>query len=313
MPNRLLVLGHTGFLGRHVQRVAESEGWQTFGASLSNGFDLRVSGSLRRAVTQFEPTVVVNCAAHVGGLAYSKSRQATILLDNMQMVLETFAFLSSNPEIKLINPIANCAYPGDLAEFREDNFWSGAIHPSVLGYGGVRRFSVLASQAFREQYEVNVIDISLPNLYGPGDHLDPVRAHALGAMVYRLLTAQQEDQNEVVIWGSGKPIREWLFVEDAARALVSAADKDTDSRFINVGSGAGISVAELTEMIASVVNYKGSLTYDTSMADGAKEKRMIAENALGSLSWQPRVSLRHGLELTVADVKERLDESGGRL
>lgn len=313
MSDRLLILGHTGFLGRHVQRVAAAEGWQTFGASLSNGFDLRVSGSLERAVTEVAPTVVVNCAAHVGGLAYSKDRQATILLDNMQMVLETFAFLSSNPKIKLINPIANCAYPGDLAEFREDNFWSGEIHPSVLGYGGVRRFSVLASQAFREQYAVNVIDISLPNLYGPGDHLDPVRAHALGAMVYRLLTAQRDGHNEVVIWGSGKPIREWLFVEDAARALVSAANKNTDSRFINVGSGEGISVAELADMIASVVGYQGTLTYDTSMADGAKEKRMIAENALALLAWQPRVSLRHGLELTVADVKDRLDKAGGRL
>jgi len=303
-----MILGDSGFLGRCVQRVASSEGWQTYGASLSKGFDLRSKGALERVTSEFKPSVIVNCAAHVGGLAYGKGRQARILVDNMQMILESFEFLSRNPHIRMINPIANCAYPGDLAEFREENFWSGSIHPSVLGYGGARRFSVLASQAFREQYDVDVVDVSLPNLYGPGDHLDPVRAHALGGMVYRFVKAQREHKEEVIIWGSGMPVREWLFAEDAARALISAASTNTELRFINVGCGEGISVAELAKLIASIVGYEGKLTYDTSMADGAKEKRMIAENASEALSWQPQVSLAVGLELTVADVRNRLDE-----
>lgn len=208
----------------------------------------------------------------------------------------------------MVNPIANCAYPGILAEFREEDFWSGSIHPSVLGYGGARRFSVLASEVFRKEHDVDVIDISLPNLFGPGDHLDPLRAHALGALVFRIVKATLENQHEVIIWGSGKPIREWLYVEDAARALVSAADAKTELKFINVGSGKGISISELAETIAAVVGYQGTLSYDTDMADGAKEKRMIALNAVEALSWRAEVPLWEGLELTVTDVKNRLQD-----
>lgn len=307
MSKRLLVLGDTGFLGKHVRQLAESEGWQTYGASLSNGFDLRSKGSLDRVAMECEPSVIVNCAAHVGGLAYGRDRQATLLSDNMQMVMESFAFLSRNPEVRMINPIANCAYPGDLTEFEEEDFWSGAIHPSVLGYGGARRFSVLASQVFRDQYNVDVVDVARPNLYGPGDHLDPVRARALGGMVFRLLSAQRDNRDEVTIWGSGNPVREWLFVDDAARALIATAALDTNSSFINIGSGAGISISELAELIASIVGFEGRLSYDTSMPDGAKEKRMLVGQGSEALSWNPHVSLREGLEITVADYRARIE------
>lgn len=311
MSRRLLVLGNSGFLGKHVERLAKGAGWQTRGLSLSGGFDLRLPGELEKVVSDFSPSVVINCAAHVGGLSYSRSRQATILADNLRMVLSLFDSMSTLNGVRLVNPIANCAYPGSLAVFHEDEFWEGSIHPSVLGYGGARRLSVLASQAYREEFAVDVFDVALPNLYGPGDHLDPVRAHALGGLVSRILAAAANGLEEVSIWGSGRPIREWLYVEDAARALILAAETQNPSEFVNVGTGEGVSIAELARMIADAVGYNGRLIFDPSMPDGAAEKRMVADRAELELGWRPQYSLEQGLVLTVADARERLTMVSG--
>ena len=306
MANRILILGNTGFLGKHVERLATEAGWQTKGLSFSEGFDLRIPASLEGIAEKWGPSVVVNCAAHVGGLSYSRNRQATILADNMRMVLSLFDFLADNPAVRLVNPIANCAYPGALGEFHEGDFWEGPVHASVLGYGGARRFSVLASQAYREQFGVDIVDVALPNLYGPGDHLDPVRAHALGGLLFRIVSAASDSRREVSIWGSGKPIREWLFVEDAARALISAAVAESPPEFVNVGTGEGVSIASLANMIAEAVGYEGDLIFDPSVPDGAAEKRMVANRAELELGWRPKYSLKQGLSLTVLDVQERL-------
>ena len=306
MSKRTLVLGNTGFLGKHVERLAKEAGWQTKGLSLSGGFDLRSPGDWAGIVDDFSPSVIINCAAHVGGLSYSRSRQATILTDNLRMVLSLFDFMRAHNDVRLVNPIANCAYPGSLGVFHEADFWEGSIHPSVLGYGGARRLSVLASQAYREEFAVDVVDVALPNLYGPGDHLDPVRAHALGGLVSRILSADAKGLDEVSIWGSGRPIREWLYVEDAARALILAAETQNPPEFVNVGTGEGVSIADLAKMIADAVGYNGRLIFDPSMPDGAAEKRMVADRAEAGLGWIPQYSLEQGLGLTVADARERL-------
>lgn len=309
MSDRILVLGNTGFLGKHVERLASKEGLETRGLSLSTGLDLRNPGTLENRLKDWNPSVIINCAAHVGGLAYSRKKQATVLADNVRMTLSLFDFISKNPTIRLVNPIANCAYPGELSSFREGDFWSGSIHESVLGYGGARRFSVLASQAYREEFAVEVVDVVLPNLYGPGDHLDAVRAHALGGLVFRILVAVEESLEEVVVWGSGNPIREWLYVEEAARALVLASGVENPPDFVNVGTGDSISIANLAAMIAEVAGYTGDFVFDTSFPDGAAEKRMEAERALEGLGWSPSVSLREGLIKTVQDARNRLAAS----
>lgn len=306
MAKQVLILGNTGFLGKHVERLAANEGWQTKGFSLSGGLDLRSPTDLKAVVDNWGPSVIINCAAHVGGLSYSRNRQATILADNTRMTLALFDLLSKNPEVRLVNPIANCAYPGVLGIFNEGDFWEGHVHPSVLGYGGARRFSVLASQAYRDQFEVEVVDVALPNLFGPGDHLDPVRAHALGGLVFRILSAATNRLKEVSIWGSGNPIREWLYVEDAARALIYAAAAGSPPEFINVGTGEGVSISDLANMIAEVVGFEGELVYDMAIPDGAAEKRMVADRAELELGWRPRYSLEEGLALTVLDFKKRL-------
>jgi GDP-L-fucose synthase len=311
LSKKALILGNTGFLGKHVERLATDAGWATKGLSLSGGFDLRSPEELNGVVDDFNPSVIINCAANVGGLSYSRGLQATILADNVRMVLALFDFMSTHTGIRLVNPIANCAYPGSLGSFHEGDFWEGSIHPSVLGYGGARRLSVLASEAYREQFAVEAVDVALPNLYGPGDHLDPVRAHALGGLVSRILSAAANGLDEVSIWGSGRPIREWLYVEDAARALILAAETESPPNFVNVGTGEGVSIAQLAEMIANAVGYDGRLIFDPSLPDGAAEKRMVADRAEQDLGWRPQYSLEQGLAPTVADARERLTMDSG--
>ena len=311
MNQSMVILGNSGFLGKHVEKLAQADGWKILGLSRSRGFDLRVSGNLEKHLGDFEPSLIVNCAAHVGGLSYSRDKQASLLADNTRMSLALLDFMAKNPKVRLVNPIANCAYPGELASFGAEDFWDGPVHPSVLGYGGARRLAVLASEVYRDQFGVTVVDVALPNLYGTGDHLSPTRAHALGGLVVKTLLAIDDGSEEVSVWGSGSPIREWLYVEDAARSLLLASVAENPPEFFNVGSGEGISISKLAHLIARLAGFTGRIVFDSDFPDGAAEKRMEVDPVqLELLGWNPTVSLEDGVARTIKDFRERLRPPG---
>ena len=294
---KVLVLGDTGFVGKAVCHELHQKNIPFLGASRDKGFDLRTPGVLSTLIQSSGATTVINCAAHVGGIEYGLKYQESIFSDNSKMTLNVLGECSLN-QVRLINPISNCAYPGAATVFRESEFWHGSVHDSVYSYAQTRRFLVAGSYIYQRNSGLDVMNIVFPNIYGPGDHLDPVRAHALGGIIFRMIQGMKNDEQEFIVWGTGRPIREWMYISDAARALVNAIYSAPYREILNLGVGKGIAISELVKMVANYVDFRGKIFFDESKPDGAPEKIMEVTSGPGHLEWSPEVSFEEGVELT---------------
>jgi GDP-L-fucose synthase len=296
-PN-VLVLGHTGFLGSHIFKQLQIENHKVFGVSRSTGHDMRNFNVISEILKTHNPDVIINCAANVGGIAYGLQNRVTIFKDNSQINLNVLE-LAHQANAKLINPISNCSYPGGLTRYSEENYWNGPVDSSVSSYGNAKRMLVAGTHEYAENFNLKCLNIVFPNLYGPGDHLDPVRAHALGGIVSRMLEAKQNGLASFIVWGTGKPVREWLYIDDAVEAIIRNFDTNVVSSLVNAGSGNGISIYDLTVKIAESVGYKGKLILDESLPDGASVKLMDFKLGQRLLNWSPKISIDEGIPLTV--------------
>ena len=294
----VLVLGHTGFLGKSLYKRLNDAGVRCVGASLSNGFDIRNQGALDELIQSQKCNVMINCAATVGGIEFGRRNPVSLFRDNLLMTLSILES-ASKYKVKLINPISNCAYPRDLKIFTENEFWNGPLDDSVLVYGSLRKIGWIGAWAYASELQLNSINLVFPNMYGPGDHMDPVRAHALGALTYRILMAKAERKPEISVWGSGTPVREWMYVDDAVDALVLAIDAELPVDIINIGTGKGISIRDLAYEIARQVGYEGDIEFDLSKPDGAPYKTMDGSQGQKLLNWQAKTDLEAGISKTI--------------
>lgn len=295
---KILVLGHTGFLGSHVCRLLASTSHEVFMSSRTTGTDLRDFENFEKLIVATKPDVVINCAAHVGGIHYGINHQAEIYIDNLLININLYK-LANLFGYRVLNPISNCAYPMDSIEFCENEIWNGPLDPTVLTYGSVRRLNLVASSSFWNQFQIRSINLVFPNLYGEGDHLDPVRAHALGAMTFRFLQAKLSGAEYVEVWGTGSPIREWFHVEDAARYVIESLSLTWTDEVFNIGWGAGISVLELAHKIKACVEFKGEIRLNQALPDGAPCKIMNTDKARKVFTISPSIGLDEGISRTV--------------
>jgi GDP-L-fucose synthase len=291
-------LGHTGFLGSQILKRLQTENQKVFGVSKSSGFDMRNSKVISEILEIYNPEVIVNCAANVGGIAYGLKNRVSIFQDNAQINLNVLE-LAHQAKARLINPISNCSYPGRLNRYSEDKYWDGPVDSSVSSYGNAKRMLVAGTIEYAENLGLKSLNIVFPNLYGPGDHLDPVRAHALGGIVSRMFEAKNNSLASFTVWGTGKPIREWLYIDDAVEAIVRNLDSNVESSLVNAGSGNGISIYDLTVKIAKNVGFEGDLILDESLPDGAPVKLMAFELGQSLLNWSHKISIDRGIRLTV--------------
>ena len=306
---KYLVLGHSGFLGNAIFQKLVELGVPVLGISRQTGHDLRSAEVLNEFFDENEVDIVINCAAHVGGISYGIENQAAIFHDNLMLTTSLLEVLKSR-NIKLINPISNCAYPSRLSVYKESEFWDGPIDQSVLSYGLTRRVLVVGTQAYSKQGKLRATNIALPNLYGPGDHLDPIRAHALGGLIYRTILAKAGNDSFLSIWGTGRPIREWLYIEDAVEAIIRFSKLEKSFELINFGSGEGVSISNLASLIIDEVRFKGSLSFDNSKQDGAMVKTMDAVKGCELIEYQPKTKLIEGIAETVSWYKSELVKIG---
>jgi GDP-L-fucose synthase len=302
---KVLVLGNSGFVGKAVSAELCRRNIPNVGASRNTGLDLRLAGELSALIRTSGATTIINCAAHVGGITYGLRNQEKIFLDNSRMslnVLEECATAS----VRLINPISNCAYPGEATIFRQNEFWDGAVHESVYSYAQTRRFLVAGSSIYQKSCGLDVINIVFPNIYGPGDHLDPVRAHALGGIIYRMIQDLKNGEREFTVWGTGKPIREWMYISDAANALVNAVSCKPSHEILNIGIGKGISISDLVNVVARQLDFRGRILFDGGRPDGAPEKVMEVASGPAHLNWRPQTDFEDGVKLTTKWFLEQL-------
>lgn len=272
---KVLVLGGTGFLGQHVIReLKKRPSVDVFSVSRREGTDIRDLAQFTSKLQEIKPDAIINCAAHVGGMQYVRKNSADTTHDNMQMILSLYrAVATVCPTAKIINPMSNCSYPGNANIHTEAEWQDGPVHPTVLGYGFAKRMLHAVAETYRQQYGIKSVNWLVPNGYGPGDHTDPERVHALNGILIRLIKAQKRSDKEFEIWGTGTPTREWGYIEDVARILTHSLDNVDEQAYpVNFAQNRAYSIKEIAEIGAKALNYDVRFTFNTSYPDGAPTK-----------------------------------------
>lgn len=276
MIQKIIVIGGHGFIGKSLVKELIASNNDAIALSRRDGLDLTSYDATKYFLKIHQPGVIVNLAAHVGGLPYVSKRHAVIFSDNTQMALNLYrAIQEVCPETIVINPLSNCCYPGQAEIYTESDWLKGDVHPSVYSYGNAKRFIYTLASCYELQFDIETRHFLIPNAFGPGDSTDPAKAHALNGMIIRMLKAQREQQPTFEIWGSGTPIREWIYVEDVAKLLTLGIERNLALQEpLNLAQGKGYTIRESAELIAHAVGFQGELVFRTDYPDGAARKIM---------------------------------------
>ena len=218
---KILILGGYGFLGQNLKKVFKESSHQIYLESRRTGCDMLNYNELFKKINEIKPDFIVNAAAHVGGVGYVSKMSADVCNDNVVMFINLFKCIKEiNKNMILINPLANCSYPGEAVDVLvENDWWNGAVHKSVESYGITKKIGFILSECYKKQYGIKTINLLVPNAYGPFDHTDEEKTHAMNGIIIRLLKSIKKGDREFNIWGSGTPIREWVYMEDVAKII----------------------------------------------------------------------------------------------
>jgi len=272
---KILVLGHTGFVGKNLFNRLKNDGYQVIGASRSIGIDLLNYQQTHDFIKSQKPDIIYNVASHGGSIHYVNEFAADVFSDNLQMSLNMYRCVKEvNPNIKIIQPFSNCSYPGNSSVQSEDMWLNGPVHPSIFSFGNSKRSTYYLSECFQKQHGIKTVNLLFANTYGPGDSEDPNKTHALNGMVIRMLKAKAAGDEKFVVWGTGKPVREWTYIDDFIEAMVLSINIDHMEYPMNFGQQKGHSIAESALMIKKICEFKGEVIFDTSFRDGDPVKIM---------------------------------------
>jgi GDP-L-fucose synthase len=296
---KIAILGGTGFLGQHVAAAFEKKASAVEACSRSTGVDAREDGALARFLERSGASILINCAHHGGGIGYNAAHPLEILEDNLRIGFHAVQAAAAARVRKFVNILGNSSYPGSAALYRESAWWDGPLDPSVLASALPRKAEWAHAQAYRQEAGLASIHLVLPNLYGPGDHLEPERSHALMALVRKVVEAKRAGRGRVEIWGTGAPVREWLYAPDAAEGIVRATETYDGAGILNLGRGEGCSVRELAETIRELAGWDGEFFYDTLRPDGAPRKIFDVSRMEALVGWKPPTTLREGIRRTI--------------
>lgn len=276
--SKILILGGNGFLGKSIHTAFQNDTKNEFvliNVSRRTGTDLTKSGEMYNILLRYNPDIIINAAAHVGSINYVTENAADVVVDNSLMYINMYNEIAKSGKTPLvINIISNCSYPGNANIQKEDEWWNGEIHNSVLSYGTPKKLGYVISKCFEKQYGIKTLNLIVPNAYGPGDYLTEDRVHAMNGIIIRMIKAMRSGDTEFTIWGSGTPIREWVYMPDVGKLIYYIIkNKMFDlPNPINIGQNRGISVIESAEMVKNILNYNVQLKNDLTKQDGAPIK-----------------------------------------
>lgn len=302
---RICVTGGAGFLGRSVCALLERRGARSVFVPRSREFDLTSADATRRMFDAARPDVVIHLAAEVGGIGANQQNPGRFFYANMMMGMNLIEESRRRGVEKFVQVGTVCAYPKFCeVPFREDDLWKGFPEETNAPYGVAKRALATMLDAYHRQYGMASAYLLPANLYGPGDNFDLESSHVIAAMIRKFGDGAEKGQARVTCWGSGRASREFLFVEDAAEAIVLAAEKLSDPSPLNIGTGGEITIAELAQKIAPLCGFRGVIEWDRSRPDGQPRRKLDTTRATALLGWSARVGLDEGLARTVSWWKE---------
>lgn len=268
---KIILVGGFGFLGKNLQEVFKNDNYKVFPISRKNGYDLLEKNKIKKLIEDVNPDYIVNCAAYVGSLEYVNNHVADVISNNILLGLNLWEILKEvNFQGIVINPISNCTYPGKADLQKEEEWWDGMVHPSIISYGTAKKTIYMVNKCYEKQYGIKTINIIMPNSYGEYDYEDENRVHALNGIIIRMLKMVKKGEKQFTVWGSGTPIREWGYMPDTARFIKYIIDNDIIElpNPINLGQGKGHTINEITQMIKSHIDEDIIISNDISKIDG---------------------------------------------
>jgi len=262
MKKKILILGSSGFVGKNLTKALKSK-YDITCLSGKDKLDLTKSGGLEK-LYKIKFDYCINCAAHVGSVHYVHKNSTKVLYDNILITNNIYNFIANKtPKTKIINIIANCLYPESKSPHKENDWNKNEPHESVAGFAYSRRFLINLSDSYKKNYKINSINIVSPSLFGPEDSIDPKKTHALNGLIIRMLQAKKGKRNKFEIWGSGKQIREWIFIDDLVRLIdVIIKRNTTHLSLINFSQNKFYSINFLTKSIRKIISYKIKITHN---------------------------------------------------
>jgi GDP-L-fucose synthase len=297
----VLVTGGAGFLGRALVRTLRERGAVAVAAPRSSEIDLREKAAVRRCLAETKPDMVIHAAAVVGGIGANRAHPGRFFYENAVMGIELIEEARRAGVPKLVCLGSICAYPKFTpVPFCEGEFWNGYPEETNAPYGLAKKMLLVQLQAYRAEYGFNGVYLLPVNLYGPHDNFDLETSHVIPAMIRKFLEAKVAGASEVVLWGDGSPTREFLFVDDAADGIVTAAEKYDGGEPVNLGSGEEISIQDLAALVARETGYAGAIRWDTTKPNGQPRRKLDVSRAASLFGWRATITLAEGLKRTVA-------------
>jgi GDP-L-fucose synthase len=309
---RILVTGGSGFLGAHVlDRLADHDVAEVI-APRSAEYDLRERDAIRAALADARPDVIVHLAAVVGGIGANMATPGRFFYDNAIMGIQLIeeSRLAGVERFVCLGTV--CAYPKHApAPFREEDLWNGYPEETNAPYGLAKKMLLVQLQAYRQQYGFDGIYLLPVNLYGPRDNFDERTSHVIPALIKKSFDALESNAEEIVCWGTGRASREFLYVDDAAEGIVSAAASYSSAEPVNLGSGSEITIAELTELIAELVGFRGRIVWDDTKPDGQPRRWLDVSRAEHEFGFRAATGLRDGLQRTIDSYRAQRAQTVG--
>lgn len=300
------VAGHKGMVGSAIVRELERLGFSNIIGKTSNELDLKDRGAVFAFFAETNPRYVVLAAAKVGGIFANDTYPAQFLTENLQIQINVMDAALEHGVERLLFMGSSCIYPKFAAQpIKEESLMTGHLESTNDAYAIAKIAGIGQVQAIRKQHGLQWISVMPTNLYGPGDNYSEMGSHVLPALIRRYYLAKQQGLTEVVNWGSGSPFREFLFVDDLAKASVFLMQNYNESLQVNVGTGKDLSIKDLAKLIASEIGYEGKTTWDNSKPDGTP-KKLLDVSLINSLGWKATTALADGLKIAIADYQARL-------
>jgi len=297
---RVVVTGGGGFLGRVVVEQLRKKGCKHITAPRSAQFDLRKSSAIHKLFTQARPDMVIHLAAVVGGIGANRENPGKFFYDNLIMGVELMELARRMGIAKFVAIGTICAYPKFCpVPFKENNIWDGYPEETNAPYGLAKKMLLVQSQAYRQQYGFNSIYLLPVNLYGPGDNFSWGTSHVIPALIRKCIEAKAQGHKHITVWGTGRATREFLYVDDAARGIIMAAEKYNNSDPVNLGAGFEISIKKLVNLIVKLTKFKGDIVWDTSKPDGQPRRCLDTTRARKEFGFKAKVPFEMGLKKTI--------------
>ena len=297
--NKILVFGANGLVGKSVvETLSDSSKVESVDSSTRKDTDLKNIDEIKNILNIKQPDYIINCAAKVGGIYANNTFRAEFLLENLKINLNLFDALKEYPNVNVVNLGSSCIYPLNAPNpISESSFLEGKLEPTNSPYAIAKITGIELGREINNQYGNKILNLMPTNLYGPNDNFTDMNSHVIPGLIFRMHQAKIDNDPIFKIWGTGTPLREFMFVDDLANCIEFLIDKDLDSDLINVGTGEEVSILDLALLVKEITEYKGIVETDPKMPDG-NPRKLLDSSLINDLGWKSQVDLKSGLKTT---------------